>query len=128
MTAFERKINAFCTRHGLAYEWQALAYNGCRAVVKTTDWYHHSAVLDAARRLKGVRTRDWSCGLGGVWEGHVYIQDAADAERIDGITKAEMQRHDDWWQVYHNCIVGGLDPTTAASRAEALYPTPAAVR
>lgn len=128
MTTFERKVKTFCTRNGLSCKWEPLAYNGCRAEIRTTDWYHHRAILEAARRLKSICVRDWHCGLGGVWEGYVYLQDAADAERIDAIIKEEIQRHDNWWQVYHNCIVDGLDPTTAANRAEALYPTPATVR
>lgn len=125
MTAAEKKIITFCTRHGLAYEWQALAYDGRRAVVATLDWPHHMATLEAARRLKSIRVNDWTCDLGGVFEGYVYFQDETDANRIDAITKAKMQRHDNWWNVYHNCIVDGLDPIAAAQRAEALYPTPA---
>jgi len=83
MTAAEKKISAFCARRGRAYEWQALKYNGRRAVVESLDREQHAATLAAARRLKGIRVKDWTCGAGGVWEGRVYFQDTADAERID---------------------------------------------
>ena len=127
MTAAEKKISAFCARRGLAYEWQALKCNGRRAVVESLDREQHAATLAAALRLKGIRAKEWTCGAGGVWEGRVYLQDAADGERIDTILAAERKRNENWCQVYHNCIVDGLDPSTASRRAEALYPTPAAL-
>ena len=125
LTAAEKKISAFCARHGLAYEWQALRCNGRRAVVESIDRQQHAATLDAARRLKGIRVKDWTCGAGGVWEGRVYFQDVADAERIEAILETERRRNENWSQVYHNCIIAGMDSTAAARRAEALYPTPA---
>lgn len=125
MTATEKKISVFCARHGLAYEWQALKCNGRRAVVESIDRQQHAATLDAARRLKGIRVKDWTCGDGGVWEGRVYFQDAADAERIEAIFETERQRNENWCMVYHNCINDGMDSTAAARRAEALYHTPA---
>lgn len=125
MTAAEKKISAFCTRHGLSYEWQALKCNGRRAVVESLDRDHHADVLAAACRLKGVRVNDWTCGEGGVWEGRVYFQDAADRERIDAILTAESERNQKWWQVYHDCIVDGLDSSTSARLAESFFPTPA---
>lgn len=125
MTATEKKISAFCARRGLAYEWQSLKCNGRRAVVVSLDREQHTATLAAARRLKSVRVKGWTCGAGGVWEGRVYFQDAADGERIDAILSAECERTQNWCQVYHDCIVCGLDPSTASRWAEALYPTPA---
>lgn len=127
MTAAEKKISAFCAKRGLTYEWQPLKCNGRRAVVESLDREQHAATLAAARRLKGIRVKEWTCGAGGVWEGRVYFQDAEDAERIDAILSVEYERNQNWWQVYHNCIVDGLDRHTASSQAEALYPTPAAL-
>ncbi len=125
MTATEKRIRAFCTRRGLSYEWQALRCNGRRAVVESLDRNHHAAVLKAARRLKGVRVTDWTNSDGGVWEGRIFFQDAADWERIDAILTAEYRRCQNWNRVYHNCIVDGLDSAAASRRAEELYPTPA---
>ncbi len=125
MTAAEKKISAFCTRRGLTYEWQALKCNGRRAVVESLDREQHAATLAAARRLKGIRVKDWTCGAGGVWEGRIYFQDAADAERIDAILTAEQQRNENWWTANHYARLSGLDPTAAAHYAESLYPTPA---
>lgn len=127
MTAAEKKISAFCTRRGLAYEWQPLKYSGRRAIVESLDRAQHAAMLTAASRLKGVRVTDWTCSAGGVWEDRVYLQDAADAERIAAALCAEYERNQNWCQVYHNCITDGLDHTTAARRAEALFPTPNAL-
>ena len=127
MTAADKKISAFCARRGLAYEWQALKCDGSRAVIESLDRQQHAATLAAARRLKGIRVNDWTCGAGGVWEGRVYLQDADDADRIHAILTAEYERNQNWCRVYHDCIVDGLDPSTASRRAEALYPTPAAL-
>ena len=125
MTASEKKISGFCVRRNLSYEWQTLKCNGRRALVESLDREQHAATLAAARRLKGVRVKDWTCNDGGVWEGRIYLQDAADGDRIDAILAAEHKRNQNWCQVYHNCIVDGLDPSTASRRAEALYLTPA---
>ncbi len=125
MTAAEKKISAFCTRHRLGYEWQALKYNGRRAVVESLDREQHAATLAAARRLKGIRVKDWTCGAGGVWEGRVYLQDADDAARMDEAAKAEWEHHENWWTANHYARLSGLDPTAAAQYAESLYPTPA---
>ena len=127
MTAAEKKISAFCARRGLSYEWQALKCNGRRAVIDSLDREQHAATLAAAHRLKDIRVKEWTCGAGGVWEGRVYLQDAADAERIDAILSAEYERNQNWCQVYHDCLVSGLDHSTASRRAEALYPTPDAL-
>ena len=127
MTTAEKKISAFCTRRGLSYEWQPLKCSGRRAVVESLDREQHAAMLTAARRLKGVRVTDWTCGAGGVWEGRVYLQDADVAERIAAALGAEYGRNQSWCQVYHNCIADGLDYITAARRAEALFPTPTAL-
>ena len=127
MTLTEKKISAFCARRGLSHEWQVLKCNGRRAVIESLDREQHAATLAAARRLKGIRAKEWTCGAGGVWEGRVYLQDAADGERIDAILAAEYERNQNWNQVYHNCIIDGLDPSTASRRAEALYPTPATI-
>ncbi len=125
MTAAEKRISAFCTRRGLAYEWQDLKYNGRRAVVESLDREQHAATLVAARRLKGIRIKDWTCGAGGVWEGRIYFQDAADAEHIDAALTAEQQRNENWWTANHYARLSGLGQTAAAHYAESLYPTPA---
>ena len=125
MTKSEKKIAAFCVRHRLSYEWQQLRYDGIRAFVNTVDRYHHAAMLDAARRLKGIRVTERICNGGGVWEGRIYFQDAADAERVDRLCKAESERNNAWCQVYHDCIVAGMDRAEASKRDESLYPTPA---
>lgn len=125
LTPAENKIRAFCAQRGLACEWQALKSNGWRAVVESLDREQHAATLAAARRLNGIRVEDWTCGAGGVWEGRIYLQDAAAAERIGAALAAEYNRNCNWWQVYHGCIVDGLDRIAAARQAESLYPTPA---
>ena len=125
MTAAEKRISAFCARHGLAYEWEALRCNGRRAVVESLDRQQHAATMTAARRLRGVRVTDWTCGAGGVWEGRIYFQDAADAERINAILTAEYKRNENWWPANHYARASGLDSTAAAQYAESLYPTPA---
>lgn len=84
MTAAEKRISAFCTRHRFGYEWQALRCNGRRAVVESLDRNHHAAVLKAARRLKGIRVTGWTNSDGGVWEGRIFLQDAADCEGLKG--------------------------------------------
>ena len=127
MTVIETKINSFCHRQGLSCKWQDLRCNGRRAVIASIDREQHAATLAAASRIKGVRVSDWTCGAGGVWEGYVYLQDAIDGERIDAILTAEHERNQHWSQVYHDCIVDGLDPSTASRMAEALYPTPATI-
>lgn len=127
MTTADKKISGFCARRGLAYEWQALQYNGRRAVVESLDRQQHAVTLAAASRLKGIRVTDWTCGAGGVWEGRVYLQDAADAERVKAATAAELQRNENWWHANHYARAAGLDSTAAAQYAESLYPTPAAL-
>lgn len=124
MSPAEKKISGFCARRQLAYEWQPLKCNGRRALVESMDREQHAAILAAGRRLKGVRVKDWTCNDGGVWEGRIYFQDAADGERIDAILKAEHERNQNWCQVYHDCIVAGMPASEASRRAEALYPTP----
>ncbi len=126
MTAAEKKISAFCARRGLAYEWQALRCNGRRAALVSLDREQHAATLAAARRLKGIRVTDWTCGAGGVWEGYIFLRDAADADRIHAILEAERQRVENWWTANHYARAAGLDATAAARYAENLYPTPAA--
>lgn len=125
MSPAEKKISGFCARRQLAYEWQPLKCDGRRAVIESLDRTQHAVILTAARRLKGIRTKDWTCDAGGVWEGRIYLQDEADAKRIDAILKAEYERNQNWCQVYHDCIEAGMDTATASARAEALYPTPA---
>lgn len=127
MTTAEKKICSFCARHSLSYEWQALRCNGRRAVLESTDRNQHAALLAAARRLKGIRIKDWTCSDGGVWEGYIFLQDAADGARIDAILAAEYERNKNWCQVYHDCLEAGLDHTTAARRTEGLYPTPSSL-
>ena len=117
MTAAEKRISAFCARHGLAYEWEALRCNGRRAVVESLDRQQHAATMTAARRLRGVRVTDWTCGAGGVWEGRIYFQDAADAERINAILTAEYKRNENWWTANHYARASGLDSTAASRQA-----------
>lgn len=124
MTPFEKKVCAFCNRHKLNYWWRNLQWNGLQAVVQTMDSQHHSIVRDKTRRLKNVRITDWTRSDGGVWDGYVYLQDAADAERVEALTMAEAMRNENWWQVYHDCIEKGMDKTEASRHAEDLYPTP----
>ena len=123
MTAAEKKISAFCTRHRLRFSWQSLKFDGRRAGIPSMDCISHAETLKAARRLKGVRVTDWVV-ISQVFEGHIYIQDAADAERIDFIQKAEQERNDAWWNANHKARLSGMDPIAAAQYAEALYPTP----
>jgi len=125
VTAAEKRISAFCARHRLSYEWQSLKYNGRRAFVESADRSQHAAALAAARRLKGVRVSDWTCGAGGVWEGRIYLQDAADASRMEEAAKIEWEHLENWWAANHNARLSGLEPDAAAQYAESLYPTPA---
>jgi len=127
MTATEKRMDAFCIRHHLEYKWQPLRFDGRRAVIETQARNHHADVLGAARRLKGVRVDQWTCSDGGVWEGYIYLQDAAEAERINTILMAERERNEKWWMVYHDDIVSGKDKDTAIQHAESLYPTPKSV-
>lgn len=125
MKTTEKKISAFCARHGLSYEWQPLRFDGIRAFVESVDRFQHAAILDAARRLKGVRVTEWTCNAGGVWEGRVYFQDATDAQRIDNLQDAESKRNENWWLTLHSCLENGMDHDAAIQHAESLYPTPA---
>lgn len=126
MTAAEKKISAFCARHRFRYSWQSLKFDGCRAVIPSMDRISHAETLKAARRLKGVRVTEW-VARSQVFEGRIYLQDAADAERIASIQEAEQERNDAWWNANHSARLSGMDPTAAARYAETLYPTPATV-
>lgn len=125
MTKSEKKISAFCARHGLSYEWQALRFNGKRAVIASLDLKHHEKIMTLAKRLKGISVKNWWNSDGGVWEGYVYLQDASEAEQIHILTCAESTRKDNWWKAYHDCLVSGMDQDAAMRRAESLFPTPA---
>lgn len=125
MTAAEKKISAFCARNGVEYEWQQLRFDGVRAVITSVDRDQHATIINAARRLKGIRVTDWTCSAGGVWDGRIYLQDAADAERMDEAIMAEEARNELWWAVYSKYMSNGADITTAVQAAERAYPTPA---
>lgn len=130
MTAAEKKVNAFCARHHIGYEWQATRFNGLRAVIATPDRITHEALLKAARRLRGVRVtelRDRYEYESGVFDGHIYLQDADDAARIDKAIESERERNENWWAANHHARLSGMDPEAAAQYAESLYPMPATV-
>ena len=116
ITAAEKKISAFCVRHQIAYEWQALRFDGRRAVILCVDRLQYQEITRAARRLRGVEVTTWIAPGPGCFDGCVYLQDAADAE---------SRRSWAWWQVRHDAIASGLDPAAAVRLAESAYPTPA---
>lgn len=120
----EQKISAFCARNGLYYEWEELRYNGRRAKITSLDRIHHAAMLAAARRLKGVSVDEWTCSAGGVWEGYIFLQDAADHVRIRSLCAAETERVENWWIALHRAMESGLSHADAQAEAERQYPTP----
>lgn len=125
ITAAEKKISAFCARRQIAYEWQALRFDGRRAVILCVDLLQYQEITRAARRLRGVEVTTWIAPGPGCFDGCVYLQDAADAERIRAAADAESRRSWAWWQVRHDAIASGLDPAAAVRLAESAYPTPA---
>lgn len=126
ITAAEKKISAFCSRRRLSYTWQPLKFNARRAVICTMDRIEHAATLDAARRLRGVKVSQWTApASAGIFSGCVYLQDAADAERMQAAIDAETARSNAWWEANHAARLAGMDFSAAAAYAERLHPTPA---
>ena len=126
LTATEKKISAFCARHGIRFEWQAMKYDTRRAVIATMDRTQYADVLKKARRLSGVRVSDWTACGSGVFDARVYIQDADAAAAADVRAAREKAHLDAWWTANHAARLAGMDPDAAGRYAESLHPTPAA--
>lgn len=126
LTAAEKKISAFCARHGIRYEWQALKYDGRRAVIATMGRREHENLLKLARRLSGIRVTEWKVHAPDVWTSGIYLQDADAAADADARAAREKAHHDSWWTANHAARMAGMDALAAGRHAETLYPTPAA--
>lgn len=124
MTYFEKKINAFAVRHGINFGWQKMRAGYVRAKIAAMDRRHMDEIEKAARRLKGVKVDSWTCSDGGFFEGYIYLTDAATYEIAHAAAEKEAARNRAWCQVYHDCLVSGMDCAAAMAQAEKLYPTP----
>lgn len=121
-TAFDKKVNAFCARQNIGFEWIALKWDGKKARLTIMDRIQYAHLLQAARKLRGVKVTEWiDCG-GGVFEGRLYLQDADDADRCSALQDAESRRNNAWWTEYHNSLASGSTRRSAVERAEKLYP------
>lgn len=126
MSPAEKRILAFCARRELQYEWQKLRFDGRRVMIHPRDRLEHDNLLTAAKRLKDVHVDEWRArAIFGVYDGVIYLQDAAEAARIGNTLKEEAERVENWWQVYHNCLGEGMSTAEAQRKATALFPDPA---
>lgn len=98
---FDLTMKRMSKKHGFDFTMQELQFDARRAVIPCESWNELDCIRNVLRRVKSFEVTDWK-RFEGVFEGYVFVMDAAEAEQLRAEQKAERARLEDWWQRYHD--------------------------
>ena len=100
-TSFQTRLAAAAARRGLSFSWQPLKYGYQRAVFSCDSFEAFVRIRSLMERMKDASVETWKCDDGNVFEGYVYVMDAAERRTLQAISDAEAAKRNEWWQRYH---------------------------
>ena len=86
MAGFQTRLAAAAARRGLSFSWQPLKYGYQRAVFPCDSFEAFVRVRSLMERMKDASVETWKCDIGNVFEGYVYVMDAAERRTLQAIS------------------------------------------